>query len=356
MNDDSRDEQLVGLITDAADGVEPTDRLSEIRTRTASARRRTRWYAAGGASFLVAAAVVTVALLGNPTSPSADDTGPAQDPTPTVTDPVPTPSGSASSADPPTGAGTTTSYTVFYVGDTARGPRLFSEVRDLAGERDLTAALRQLETAPQDPDYRGLWPEGSFADAGFDGIGVDGQLSVVLADATLRERPAGMSEADAQLAVESVIWTLQAAASAGDPVQAPVHFYLGRNPIDQVLGVPTAEGLAAGGSEDVQAQMNIAFPTEGDVVSGSFIALGRNNGFEATMTWTITDGAGTVVLDGFATAEGWGEGGLFPWETESIDVSGLAPGRYTFTAANDDPSGGTEGSGPDTDTRSITVE
>ncbi|WP_309648452.1 Gmad2 immunoglobulin-like domain-containing protein [Nocardioides sp.] len=356
MTDDPRDEQLARLIADAADDVQPTDHLTEIRLRTASARRRTRWYAAGGASLLAAAAVAAVALLGNPASPTADDPGPAQDPTPTVTDPAPTPSGSASPTTPPTGAGTVTSYTIFYAGDTPRGPRLYSEVRDVPGGRDLLTALRQLETPSLDPDYRALWPAGSFASAGFDGVGADGQLSVVLADASLRDRPAGMSAADAQLAVESVIWTLQAAASAGEPLKAPVQFYLDRNPIDQVFGVPTSEALAAGSSDDVQAQMNIAFPAEGAVVSGSFIALGRNNGFEATMTWSLTDAAGTVVLDGFATAEGSGEGGLFPWRTEPIDVSGLRPGTYTFTAANDDPSGGAEGSGPDTDTRSIIVE
>lgn len=358
MNDDSRDEQIVRLITDAADGVEPTDRLSEIRTRTAVARRRTRWYAAGGASLLVAAGVVTVALLGNPSSPTADDAGPAQDPTPTVTDPAPNPSEAASPADPPTGAGTTTSYTAFYVGDTSRGPRLYSEVRDVAGPRDLLTALELLETEtrPQDPDYRALWLEGSFVDAGFDGVGADGVLTIELADPGLRVRRPDMSVEEAQMAVESAIWTAQAAASAGEPVKAPVQFYLDGNPIDQVFGVPASEPLAAGASEDVQVQMNIAFPSEGSIVSGSFIALGRNNGFEATMTWTITDEAGAVVRDGFATAESWGEGGLFPWETETIDVAGLSPGRYTFTAANDDPSGGTEAFGPDTDTRTIIVE
>ena len=36
---------------------------------------------------------------------------------------------------------------------------------------------------------------------------------------------------------------------------------------------------------------------------------------------------------------------LYPW-TVSVDVSGLAPGDYTFVATNDDPSGG-EGVGPD---------
>lgn len=355
MTDDPRDERLARLVSDAAEGVEPADRLTEIRRRTAAPHRRGRWYAAGGVSLLVAAAVVAVALLSNPATPGADDPGPAVDPSPTVTDPVPVPSGSASPADPPTGAGTVTSYTAFFVGDTARGPRLFSEVRTEGGGRDLLSALTLLERGPLDPDYRNDWPQGAFVSAGFDGVGTDGQFSVVLGGDFPRDRPEGMSEEEAQMAVESVIWTLQANASEGEPVTAPVQFYLGRNPIDQVYGVPTSEGLAAGASADVQAQMNVAFPSEGQVVAGSFVALGRNNGFEAAMTWTLTDDTGAVVLDGFAQASGFGEGGLFPWETEPIDVSGLTPGRFTFTAANDDPSGGTEGNGPDTDTRSITV-
>ena len=46
---------------------------------------------------------------------------------------------------------------------------------------------------------------------------------------------------------------------------------------------------------------------------------------------------------------------LFPWETE-VDVSSLAPGEYTFVAANGDPTGGEEGGGPTTDSKTITVE
>ncbi len=363
MTEHPRDEQLARLISDAASSIEPDDRLAEIRSRTALAPRRTRWYAAGGASLLAAAAVVTVALVTGPSSPTAEP-GPAGDPSPTVSDPAPTtqPSPSTSSTTGPTAGptagdgGEVTSYPVFYVGDTPRGPRLYSETREAAGARDLLDALRLLETQPQDPDYRSLWPEGSFAAASFDGVGADGQLGVVLADASLRDRPKDLTEEEARMAVESVIWTLQGAASTADPVAAPVQFSFDGNPIDQVYGVPTSEGLAAGSSETVQAQMNIAAPAEGATVSGSFVAEGRNNGFEATMTWTVTDASGTVVLDGFATAEGWGEGGLFPWRTGRIDVSGLAPGRYTFTAANDDPSGGAEGFGPDSDTRSIIVE
>ena len=40
---------------------------------------------------------------------------------------------------------------------------------------------------------------------------------------------------------------------------------------------------------------------------------------------------------------------LYPWQT-SVDVSGLAPGDYTFVAMTDDPSGG-EGAARPVDTR-----
>ena len=88
--------------------------------------------------------------------------------------------------------------------------------------------------------------------------------------------------------------------------------------------------------------------------SGTFTASGANNSFEATVIWRVLDGT-QVVAEGFSTAEGWGEDKLFAWEAE-VDVSGLAPGTYTFVASNDDPSGGTEGAGPHEDSKTITVE
>ena len=45
---------------------------------------------------------------------------------------------------------------------------------------------------------------------------------------------------------------------------------------------------------------------------------------------------------------------LYPWTAE-VDVSGLAPGTYTFVAMTDDPSGG-EGAGPTEDTKTIVVQ
>src|SRR5699024_2200058 len=105
---------------------------------------------------------------------------------------------------------------------------------------------------------------------------------------------------------------------------------------------------------DTLSLMSITSPTEGATLSGSFTATGANNGFEANVQWQILRD-GEVVKDGFTTAAGWMADKLFPWKVR-VDVSDLEPGDYVFRAHNDDPTGGQEGSGPFTDTKSITVE
>jgi hypothetical protein len=157
-----------------------------------------------------------------------------------------------------------------------------------------------------------------------------------------------MTEEYAGEAVQQVVYTLQAAVQGRSAVQ----FTLNGNPIDQVLGVPTSEPLANAPQNDVLALVSITAPEEGAVVSGSFTANGVANSNEANVPWQLKQGD-KVVKSGFSTAEGWMDK-LYPWETEPIDVSGLAPGEYTFVAMTDDPSGG-EGFGPQVDTRSITV-
>jgi hypothetical protein len=90
------------------------------------------------------------------------------------------------------------------------------------------------------------------------------------------------------------------------------------------------------------------------VLAGSFMARGLASSYEATVIWQIREPGGAVVLDGYTTAEGFMDR-LWPWETE-VDVSGLEPGEYTFVALTADPSGGAEGFGPTSDTRTIVVE
>ena len=234
----------------------------------------------------------------------------------------------------------------YFIGDTERaGPRLYREFQRASGE-PLVAAVSLLTDGPLDPDYRTAWQGGQLASASF-----DGEVISVVVDPGARTRPGGMSKAEARAAVEQVVYTMQAAVQE----RAPVQFRTSDNPIDMVYGVPTSEPIVNGPMLDVLSHVSLTSPEQGAVVDGGALAVsGVGNSFEANLGWEIRQGD-TTVDDGFATMAGWMEPKLFPFEVE-VDVSGLAPGEYTFWVTTDDPSGGTEGIGAMTDDREFTIE
>lgn len=116
---------------------------------------------------------------------------------------------------------------------------------------------------------------------------------------------------------------------------------------------PTDEPTAEPSNIREQELITLEEPAEGARVSGSFTASGTANSPEANVPWRILDADGNVVLEGFATAEGWLDK-LYPWETE-VDVSTLAPGTYLFEASTADESNG-EGNPPQTVAATIVVE
>ena len=119
-----------------------------------------------------------------------------------------------------------------------------------------------------------------------------------------------------------------------------------------LFGVSTDGGLKAAPQNNVLAFVNVTQPEQDSQPGATFVASGVANSFEATVPWEVRDESGAKVLEGFATAEGWGDH-LYPWESE-VDASGLAPGTYTFVAMTDDPSDG-EGGGPTEDTKTFTL-
>ncbi|GAA4369898.1 Gmad2 immunoglobulin-like domain-containing protein [Nocardioides caricicola] len=293
------------LLHDAVDGIEPADRLQDIRERTANPQRaaaRPWFYAAGATVLATAAAVTAFAVLGDD---SATDPGPAHDGHGQETFLVP----------------------AYFVGDTPRGERLYREFDEAEGHDALDAALDRIQQPPSDPDYTTPWPEGSFGDVTVrdDGIHVD------LLEGDLTD----------ELAVQQVVYTLQGAA--GEPL--PVWFWReGQRGSSPVSALP---------QNDVLSLMSISDPAEGNAYEGSMIARGRANAYEATVVWEVRRPDGETVREGYTTATGTGDK-LYGWETE-VDLSGLAPGEYLFVAVNPDPSGGAEQSLLFTDTRTITV-
>lgn len=255
------------------------------------------------------------------------------------------PSTSAEPSAPASDQPATTTVPVYFVGDTPQGPRLYREFRQVESDDPALAALALMTGGDAlDPDYATLYPGGSFTSVE---IG-DDMITVGLPDKSWTVAPDGMTEAQARLATQQMVYTLQGVAQD----RLPVSITLDGQPAD-LFGL--AGEVANDPEIDVRALVNVTTPAQGATVTGTFTAEGVSSSFEATTPWEIREGGpdGKVVAKGFATAEGWMDK-LYPWKTE-VDVSDLAPGEYTFVALTDDPSGG-EGGGPMTDTKAITVQ
>ncbi|CAB4726484.1 unannotated protein [freshwater metagenome] len=232
---------------------------------------------------------------------------------------------------------------VYFVGDTPQGPRLYREFRTVEDDNPLEEAVALMTAGDaEDPDYRTAYPGGSFSSVSFDG---DRFVVEVPDDGWMA--PGDLSEDEATLALQQLVYTVQGVQQERAPVEVVLD-----GQATFLFGEDTEGGVSNADPLDVLALVNVTTPEEGAPVSGSFTASGVASSFEATVPWQILTGSGDVELEGFATAEGWMDK-LYPWETE-IDVSSLDPGLYTFVARTDDPSGG-EGGGPTEDTKVIDV-
>ena len=288
-------------------------------------------------ALLSVPALALVGLTGcgeeEPTRPASSSPSGASDPATSDAPDAPSSDGSA-----------TTTVPVYFVGDTPQGPRLYREFRQVESDNPAAEALALMTAGDAlDPDYDTLYPSGTFASVEI----ADDMVTVGLPDESWTTAPDGMSDDQARLAAQQLVYTVQGIAQK----RLPVSITLDGAPAD-LFGLA---GQVSNDPEiDVRALVNVTTPEEGATVSGTFTASGASSSFEATTPWEIRKGGadGEVVKDGFATAEGWIDK-LYPWETD-VDVSGLEPGEYTFVAMTDDPSGG-EGGGPTQDTKSFTL-
>ena len=356
---DSEDTQLRRLLEDAVSPVEPRETLDSIRARTAVTplhSRRPWLLGAGAAVVATAATVAAVAVMGGGpgTTGTAEPgfaTGPsaAASSAPTAAG-DPTPSSGPSAGASNGAAAKPATVPVYYVGDTTRGPRLFREFHSVETGNPAQAAVAEAVAArPDDPDYRTAWPAGTAVRAvSFDGAGNDGLIEIDLATGStpLRDRPAQMPAQEAAMAVEQLVYSAQGALQN----TAPVQFYVDGKRSDTVLGVPTSEPLARGEKADVLAQVWITGPTQGARVSVPFEVTGLANAFEANVQWELMDG-NTVVTEGFAMADEAFT--MAPYKFRVEDA--VPPGEYTLVVHDEDASGGAEGAGPWTDTKTITV-
>lgn len=347
MNDD----ELRRLLEDAVSDIEPRDSLSSIHARTkvrSMSSKRSWLLGAGAAVVATAATVMAVAVLAD--GGWTDDPGVA-DPA-AVTNGVTSQGASPTSTEQPgpseSAPAGTTAVPVYYVGDTPHGPRLYREFHRVSTSEPARTAVEEAVSDPTDPDYRSPWPSGTqVGEVGYDGdvVTVGLQPPDPGGEGTdLRRRPDGMAQDEAEVAVQQLVYTVQAALQQGRP---PVQFLIDGERTDLLLGVPVAEPLAQDAAEDVLAQVWIIGPAEGDKVTAPFEVEGLAAAFEATVAWELRDGD-RVVQDGFTTARECCT--MAPY---SFEVS-APPGEYTLVVQNTDPSAG-EGPGVSEDTKQVTV-
>jgi hypothetical protein len=320
----SDDHGLSTLLHEAVSDVEPTDRLTAIRAGVRRHRTRRLWLVSGGGAAIAAAATVAAVALATPPKTIAEPApGPATGP-PTSVSP-PTTDITTGPAEP-----TGSAIALYYLGGSKGDPKLYREFHVLTAAAIPADALDGIATAPDDPDYRTFWSGDDLAfvkeDADLITVGVN--------DALLRDRPAGMSEGEAEASIQQVVYTMQAMAQK----RLPVQFTLNDNPIDQVFGVPTSEPLTNAPILETLSRVNLTTPEEGQEVTDTLEVDGVSNSFEANVPWSIEDSSGAQVASGAITAEGYMDTKLFPFR-DSIDVSSLDPGTYTFIVSTDDPSG-----------------
>ncbi len=339
------DSGLRALFHDAVSDVEPYGTLDQIHAREHEAAPTTRRWLLP----TIAAAAATVVVIGGAVAVTRDagrgNPPAAQQPAPTAKASAPQDDATGSVAAEPE-AEVTAAVPAYFVGTTAQGPRLYREFQRqqvcAGAECKAEAAVRTaVAGTPDDPDYRVPWPAGtSVRDVSFDGD----VLVVDLSGPSLRDRQAGTSALDAELAVQQVLYSAQAGLGQGRP---PVQLLVDGERSDQVLGVPTAEPLAAASADSVLASVWVTSPSEGATVPGTFEVTGQAATFEANVVWELERGD-EVVRRGFTTARECCT--LSPY---SFTVT-APPGDYTLVVHDTDESDG-EGVGTSQDTKQLTV-
>jgi hypothetical protein len=331
------DQRLRDLLDDAVADVEPHDRLHEIRRRTRDrTRARQRWLPVVAGAGLATALVV----VGTVVALEVGDDGPPPD--------EPPPAASRPAVDPATRA-----TPVYFLGETATGPRLYREFQRLpdgAGEERVATALDRLEASAgaADPDYETFWPDDSFVD-----VSVGGETVTVDVASQALPAPEARPERDRRLALQQVVFTAEAVL--GDDV--PVAFEHDGAPATEVLGVPVSGPVARDRQYDAVAPVNISDPVERLTVAEGepWTARGTASDYVREVAWTVTDAADAVVARGTAevTADGTGTPEFPGWST-AVEAD-LAPGSYVFEARVTGIGEASDTPATYTDTRTVVV-
>lgn len=208
---------------------------------------------------------------------------------------------------------------LYWVGDTAKGFRLFREFKKVAvGEDPIRTAVQTLfSSSPQDGDYTNLWPATSKVNS----------VRIEEGMATIDISPGKLNVgAEAEMrAIDQLVWT----ATAANPAIKQVKILINGKEAESLAGhVDLTEPFARGLTYEVLADIWILSPVEGQKVDNDVVVEGVATTFEANVAWRLLKGGQTVKSG--ATTAGEAAPARAPW---TISFTDLAPGEYLITAA-----------------------
>jgi hypothetical protein len=206
----------------------------------------------------------------------------------------------------------------FFVSDTPRGFKLFSEVQLWTAADDLNLqVVSDLVTGkivPLDSEYTNLWGGSNTVNS----VGIAGSVATVdLGDITLNVGAEGE-----QRAIDQIVWTLTEFA----PEVKAVAFTVNGKTVESFAGhVDTTAQFERAIDYEVLNPLQISSINQGAELTSPVTISGQACTFEANVVWKLLQDD-KVVQESFTTASsGCPERG--DW---SITLEDLAPGEYLF--------------------------
>jgi hypothetical protein len=209
---------------------------------------------------------------------------------------------------------------LYYVSDTPRGLKLFSEEQISSDFYDLNlqviSDLVSGKVAPLDRDYVNLWGGTNTVNS----VSVNGSVATV----DLGEISLNIGAEGEQRAIDQIVWTLTGLA----PEINSVAFTVNGKTVESFAGhVDTTAQFARAIDYEVLNPIQISSPREGAGLVAPFTISGQACTFEANVVWKLLQD-GKVVQESFTTAtSGCPERG--EW---SISFENLEPGEYVIQA------------------------
>lgn len=210
---------------------------------------------------------------------------------------------------------------VFFVGDTPRGFKLFSEkleITALEGEvpNKVISELISGELQPLDPDYLNLWDKSNSLNQ----IVLSGTTGTI--DLNLGKLNVG-SEGELR-AIEQLVWTLTGIS----PSLTTIRFLVNGEVVESFAGhVDTTADFKRAPDYEVLNPIQITSLQNGEQLKNPVVITGKACTFEANVVWELAKD-GEKQMGGFTTAAA-----ACPTRSAwQVELGKLSPGRYLFTA------------------------